>query len=92
MQEKMKEVFPQERKVVNEALLLDQQSITVSRLLELPAAFGKWYVLLKGLPVLVNMHLFRSVSVFFGLGQVKELNIQLLRDACGELIPLTCIS
>lgn len=78
MREKMEEVFPQERKVVNEAVLLDQQSITMSCLLELPAAFGKWYVLHKGLPVLVNMHLFRSVLVFFGLGQVQELNIQLL--------------
>lgn len=30
MQEKMKEVFPQERKAVNEVTLLDQQSITMS--------------------------------------------------------------
>lgn len=78
MQEKMKEVFPQERKAINEATLLDQQSITMSCLPELPAALGKWYVFLKDLPVLVNINLFKSVLVFFGLGQVQELNIQLL--------------
>lgn len=75
MKKKMKEVFPQERKVVNEAILLDQKSTTMSCILELPATLGKWYVLLKGLPVFVNVHLFRSVLVFFGLGQVQELNI-----------------
>lgn len=78
MQEKMKEVFPQERKVVNEATLLDQQFITMSCLRELPAALGKCYVFLEDLPVLVNMNLFKSVLVLFGLGQVQELNIQLL--------------
>lgn len=77
MQEKIKEMFPQEKKVVYEAVL-DKQSITMSYLLELPAAFGKWYALLMSLPVLVNMHLFRRVLVFFGLAQVQELNIQLL--------------
>lgn len=41
MQEKMKEEFLQEKKVVNEAILLDQQSITRSSPLELPAEFGK---------------------------------------------------
>jgi len=89
VQEKRRELFPQEKKVVNEAILLDQQSTTMSCLLELPAAFGKCCVLLKGLSVLVYMHLFRSVLVFFGIGQVQELNIQLLQGLHGELVPLT---
>lgn len=71
------EEFPQEMKV-NEAVLLGQQFILISHLLELAAAFEKWYVSLKGLPVLVNMQFFRSVLVFFGPRQVQELNIQLL--------------
>lgn len=51
----MEEEFPQEIKVVTQTLLLGQQSITISYLLELPAAFGKWHVSPKSLLVLVNM-------------------------------------
>lgn len=74
----MKEEFPQETKVVNETILLGQQSITMSSLLELSAAFGKWYVSLEGLPALMNIQFFRSVLLFFGPCQVRELSIQLL--------------
>lgn len=52
----MKEVFIQEGKMVNEAVLLDQQSVTKFCLLELPAVFVKQYVLFKRLAVFVDMH------------------------------------
>lgn len=77
MQEKVKEEFLQARKVVNEAILLDQQSTTSSCLLELLAEFGKGYALPEGLPVLENLYRFRSVQVSCGVGRIQEVNIQL---------------
>lgn len=74
------EEFPQEMKVVHQAVLLGQHSITISYLLELLAAFGKWHVSLKGLLVLVNMQFFRSVLTSFGLLQKGAAHSGALRS------------
>lgn len=51
---------------------------------ELPAVFVKYYLLLKRLAVLVDMH-FWSVHIFFlGLGWTQQVTIQFLWGSWGK--------